>query len=123
MAGADLRGNVQAIETYGDLRFRISSIVHEGSVIVLGEATHPWPVISLAEAEEAHFAPLMADAENVEILLLGGGTEYGEPPAFLLALCRTVGIAVEPMDTGAAARTFNLLASEGRRVAAALIAV
>jgi uncharacterized protein len=44
------------------------------------------------------------------------------PPALRAAL-RGAGIAVEPMDTGAACRTFNVLLAEGRRVAAALIAV
>ncbi len=123
MVGGDPRGQVQAIEAYGDLRFRISSVVHHGSVIVLSEATHAWPVETLEEAQEAHFAPLAAIADDVELLLIGCGVSIGDPPHFLIALCRASGIAIDPMDTGAAARTYNLLASEGRRVAAALIAV
>jgi uncharacterized protein len=44
-------------------------------------------------------------------------------PSGLRGVLRNAGIAVEPMDTGAACRTFNVLVAEGRRVAAALIAV
>jgi uncharacterized protein len=44
-------------------------------------------------------------------------------PRRLRELLGRAGIAVEPMDTGAACRTYNVLATEERRVAAALIAV
>jgi uncharacterized protein len=44
-------------------------------------------------------------------------------PPKLRAALRSHGVVIEPMDTGAAARTYNVLAAEGRKVAAALIAV
>jgi uncharacterized protein len=44
-------------------------------------------------------------------------------PAALRAALRAKGIVIEPMDTGAACRTYNVLAAEGRKVAAAVIAV
>ena len=47
----------------------------------------------------------------------------GLVPQSLRAPLRADGIVIEPMDTGAAARTFNLLLSEDRKVAAALIAL
>ena len=47
----------------------------------------------------------------------------GLVPEALRGLLRAAGIVLEPMDTGAACRTYNVLAAEGRRVAAALIAV
>ena len=119
----DPRGPVQVVEAYGDGGFRISGTSHRGSVIVLIEACHAWPVSTLDEAQADHFAPLLAAADTVEILLLGCGPRIADVPAFLREACTGAGIVVEPMDTGAAARTYNLLASEGRQVAAALIAV
>jgi uncharacterized protein len=59
----------------------------------------------------------------VEVLLLGCGLRLIQPgPAFRAEL-KALGVVVEPMDTGAACRTYNVLLSEDRRVAAALIAV
>ncbi|WP_312707201.1 MTH938/NDUFAF3 family protein, partial [Stenotrophomonas sp.] len=43
------------------------------------------------------------------------------PPAAVMAACLTRGIGLEVMNNPAAARTFNILASEGRKVAAAFI--
>jgi uncharacterized protein len=123
MDGKDSRGGVQVIEAYGDCRFRISSKVYESSVIVLLEETHAWPAASIGDASEQDFVSLVNAAATVEILLLGCGTESENVPSFLAKLCRDAEIFVETMNTGAAARTYNLLASEGRRVAAALIAV
>jgi uncharacterized protein len=59
----------------------------------------------------------------VEILLLGCGPRMELVTKAMRQPLRDAGIVVEPMDTGAAARTFNVLLSEERRVAAALIAV
>ena len=58
---------------------------------------------------------------GVQILLLGLGKATGAPPVALRAGLRATGIALEPMDTGAACRTYNVLVAEGRWVAAALI--
>jgi uncharacterized protein len=66
---------------------------------------------------------LHAVAQDIEILLLGCGERMGLVPQSLRAPLRADGIVIEPMDTGAAARTFNLLLSEDRKVAAALIAL
>ena len=114
---------VQVVEAYGDGSFRISGTVHQGSVVIVERVTHAWPAGALDDAARDHFKPIFTVEPAVEILLLGCGKAVGEAPAFLIEDCRAAGIAVEPLDTGAAARTFNLLASEGRRVAAALIAV
>ena len=62
-------------------------------------------------------------AGEVEILLLGCGPRMAPVPRPLRETLRAAGIVIEAMDTGAACRTYNVLMSEGRRVAAALIAV
>ena len=55
------------------------------------------------------------------LVLLGSGASLRFPPAAVLATCLTRGIGIEVMDNAAAARTFNLLAGEGRRVVAAFL--
>jgi uncharacterized protein len=56
-------------------------------------------------------------------LLLGTGRRLQPPPAGLRAALKQAGIALEPMDSGAACRTYNVLMAEGRLVAAALLPV
>ena len=112
----------QVVEGYGPARFRISGEVFEHSVLVFPERTIPWSVTSFAELTPESFTDLHAVAQDIEILLLGCGERMALVPQSLRAPLRADGIVIEPMDTGAAARTFNLLLSEDRKVAAALIA-
>ncbi|HVH77657.1 MAG TPA: Mth938-like domain-containing protein [Stellaceae bacterium] len=111
----------QVIERYGPTGFRVSGVVHKGSVIVFPDRVLAWEA---AEPAGVSFEALMpvVEAGEVEILLIGLGRNFGLLPPALRARLRAAGIAVEAMDTGAACRTYNLLLSEGRRVAAALIA-
>ena len=60
---------------------------------------------------------------QIEILLIGSGKELRPIPKPLRAALREAGISADPMATGAAVRTFNVLLAEDRAVAAALIAV
>jgi uncharacterized protein len=110
----------QVIETYGEGRFRISGIVHPGAVIVLPERTIAWAAQSVAALSLDDFAGLRGAAE---ILLLGCGPRMALAPRSLREALRGQGMILEPMDTGAACRTYNVLLSEGRRVAAALLPV
>ena len=113
----------QLVQTYGDGRFRIAGAVHEGSVIVFPDRTFAWAAASIEDVSEASLASVFAGADEIDILLLGCGRAIGPVAPDLRAALRRVKIAVEPMDTGAACRTFNVLVAEERRVAAALIAV
>jgi uncharacterized protein len=56
-----------------------------------------------------------------EVVLLGTGVRQQFPPAAFMAGFLRKGIGIEVMDNAAAARTYDLLASEGRRVVAAFI--
>lgn len=56
-----------------------------------------------------------------EVVLLGTGAQQRFPERTLLRTFLTKGIGIEVMDTGAASRTFNVLAAEDRRVVAALL--
>ena len=115
----------QIIETYGDGRFRIANVLHPGSVLVFPAQTLSWAVMEMAAMTVASLQPvaLAAKSGEVELLLLGCGPRLAQVPRDLRELLRADGIIIEPMDTGAAARTFNVLMAEGRLVAAALIAV
>lgn len=68
-------------------------------------------------------APILALAGQVDVCLLGCGTRLQPLPLALRTTLKAAGIPSDPMDTGAACRTYNVLAGESRAVAAALIAV
>lgn len=89
-----------------------------GIALTPDEVLDAWAPGPVADLLEADFAPLVAKAP--EIILLGTGPTNLFPPRELLFAFARRGIGLETMDTRAAARTFNVLASEGRRVAAAL---
>jgi len=93
---------------------------YQTSLIVLPDGiVEEWPPQSFAALETAHFEAILEFAP--EIVLLGtGGTLRFPHPRLTEALIRAR-IGVEVMDTPAACRTYNILASEGRKVAAALI--
>ena len=74
---------------------------------------------SAAALEPAHLAPLLA--LEPELVVLGTGARQVFPPAAALAACLTRGIGIETMDNAAAARTYNVLAGEGRRVVVAML--
>ena len=114
----------QLIQSYGDGGFRISGTRHEGSVWILPEQTIAWPVGALAEADPESLKELIAlSAQHVRILLIGTGKSMLPLPSSWRAMAREADVAIEGMDTGAACRTYNVLLTEERDVAAALIAV
>ncbi len=113
----------QVIQRYGAGQFRVSGAVYPGSVLVLPGQTVLWPVAAAGELSFDHFAALLAIAATLDVCLLGCGARMVPLPAALRAKLKQAGLAVDPMDTGAACRTFNVLTGEGRSVAAALIAV
>lgn len=113
----------QLIAGYGDQGFTISGVRHEGSVIVLPKQTIGWAVTSMAELTLASLEPLLTADPKPSVLMLGCGKGMSVVPREIRAALKAAGIVVEPMDTGAACRTYNVLLTEGRDVAAALIAV
>ncbi|MFQ5776345.1 MAG: Mth938-like domain-containing protein [Kiloniellaceae bacterium] len=113
----------QVVESYGAGRFRVSGQVYEGSVVVFPERTAPWSVSRIEDLTLDSLQPLLEAAGDPEILLLGCGPRLSQVAPDLRQALRARGVVVEAMDTGAACRTYNVLMSEARRVAAALIAV
>ena len=113
-----------SIDAYGEGGFRLAGERHEGSVLILNDAPRSWSVASLDDLTPDALQPVFeAGAAEVEFLLLGTGARNAMPPREVRERLRAAGIGLEFMDTPAAARLYNLLTSEGRRLAAALIAV
>jgi uncharacterized protein len=78
-----------------------------------------WQACVIEELTEQDLGPLFVS--EPELVLLGTGPQLIFPPRELFFALARRGIGLEAMDTAAACRTFNILASEGRRVAAVLI--
>jgi len=78
-----------------------------------------WAAIDARELTPAALEPLWALAP--EVILIGTGSGQAFPPPATLAACLKRGIGLEAMTNAAAARTFNILAGEGRQVVAGFI--
>jgi uncharacterized protein len=110
----------QVIQSYRGGVFRISQIDYTGPVIVLPDRTTAWSPPAFADIAFTDFAFLLDPDIAVHVLLLGCGDQLLLPKPALRKALKDIGIVIEPMDTGAACRTFNVLMGEDRRVAAAL---
>lgn len=111
------------IDSYGNGGFRFADMSHQGSILCLMDGIMAWPVTSLDEVDERALAPLFKSQNKPELFLLGVGEKLVPVSARLRSAFRDYNIRLEPMDTGAAARTFNVLLAESRKVTAGLIAV
>lgn len=80
-----------------------------------------WPVRDPGALSAADLEPVLA--LDPEVVLLGTGGNQIFPPATVMAACLSRGVGLEVMNNAAAARTFNVLASEGRRVVAGFVLV
>jgi uncharacterized protein len=82
-------------------------------------AIENWPVSAADTLDASHVEALLA--LQPELVLLGTGERQVFPAAAFMAGFLRKGIGIEVMDNAAAARTYNLLAGEGRRVIAGFI--
>ena len=112
-----------SIDAYGGGGFRVSGAWRPGSLLILNDAPLDWPVRSMDALEPAAFDAVIVMKTEVEFVLLGTGVKQTLPPRAIRETLAAAGIGLEFMSTEAAARTYNVLAAEGRRLAAALIAV
>jgi uncharacterized protein len=113
----------QLIEVYRPGGFRIAGVQHAGSVLVLPERTLRWEVAAPAQISAASLAPIARATPAIQLLIIGLGARFAPLPAALRDALRGHGITIEAMATDAACRTYNVLLTEDRRVAAALIAL
>ncbi len=111
------------IDAYGNGGFRFADMSHRGSLICLPDAVHGWGVETPDAVTLASLEPVLRALEPPGFLLLGTGAIQVFPSLEIRRAFLAAGIGLEPMDTGAACRTYNVLLAEDRPVAAALIAV
>ncbi|VXB95048.1 conserved hypothetical protein [Burkholderia sp. 8Y] len=113
-------GALNTITSYGEGFVAVNLQRHEGSVIVVPDApVQSWPVAAFDSLTPENFDALVAAAP--EVVIFGSGSKLRFPHPRLIAKLAKHHIGVETMDFGAACRTYNILMSEGRRVAAALL--
>jgi uncharacterized protein len=94
-----------------------------GSLLVFPDRALNWPVTKASELTLESLSDVLEAAGSVELLLLGMGGSIAFIDNAIREAIRAKGISLDVMDTGAACRTYNVLLSEERRVAAAVIAV
>ena len=111
------------IDAYGNGGFRFAGMSHRGSLLCLPDGIWAWPVAGIGDVTEQALAAVFARADAIDIFLLGCGQDLVPMSAALRERFRAVDISADPMSTGTAVRTWNILLAEGRRVAAGLIAV
>jgi len=116
-------GGRQLIEAYRSGHFRISGTEYAGSVIVIPERTMIWDRAEIADLQISDFATVLNAEPALDVVLIGCGQRMAPLPGAIREGLREAGIGADAMDTGAACRTYNVLVSENRRVAAALIAL
>ncbi len=111
------------LDAYGSGGFRFGGMSHKGSILALPDGVHAWAATSPADFSLASFAPVLAQAANLRILLIGCGMDIAALPSDIASALREAGIGFEVMSTSAAARTYQVLFDENRQVGAALLAV
>lgn len=112
-----------AISAYGNGGFRFADMSHQGSLLLLPNGIYAWDVNEFSALKTVDFELVFEQAEKIEFLLLGCGTQLTMPEPEIRQAFETQNIGLEFMSTGAAVRTFNVLLAEKRAVAAAFIAV
>ena len=111
------------IEAYGKGGFAFAEMSHRGSLLCLPEAIWAWPVTRAEDIDRAALGRVFEAAAGIDTLIIGTGADVWLPPPALREALRAVRVVLDPMQTGPAVRTYNIMIGERRRVAAALIAV
>lgn len=113
-----------AIEAIGPGGFRIDGVWRPASLLILDDEAHAWRPAGLADVRADDLGLVWQAAPgDVEFVLLGTGPAQALPPRAVCEALAARGIGLEFMATEAAARTHNVLASQGRRFATALIPI
>lgn len=111
------------IDAYGNGGFRFADMGHRGSLLIVPSGIYGWDVADLDDLTPERCGRFIAELKRPSFVLLGTGREHRLPPEPVRRFFADAGIGLEPMSTGAAARTYNVLLAEGRVFGAGLIAV
>ena len=110
---------LQLFSGYGTGYVAINNVRYEKCVVVTPQAVRLWAVGSFESLIAADFG-FIAELKP-EIVIFGTGTLQRFPQSELARALAASGAGVEVMDSRAACRTFNILATEGRKVVAAIL--
>jgi uncharacterized protein len=114
------------ITAHGQGAFAFAGMSHAGSILATPSGVRPVEATSVDDLDPIELAPLFDECtENcgsIEFLIVGTGARLAPIPKALRAALSRAGLRFEAMATGPALRVYNVMQSEGRRVAAALIA-
>lgn len=112
--------HASSVTGYGSGWIAVNGKRHVTSLILhSSEGAQTWDCSSFAELNASHFEALAQ--LDIEMLIVGSGERFALVPPALLVPFYQRRIGVECMDTPAACRTYNFLAAEGRKLAAALL--
>jgi uncharacterized protein len=111
------------IEAYGKGGFRFADMSHRGSILCLPQGIWASDAKAPGDIDLEVLSPALADRAAIDHFLIGTGKDIAPLPPAIRDAFRSRHIVVEPMSTGAAVRTYNILFGERRRVGALLIAV
>jgi uncharacterized protein len=116
----DRLAGINLVRSYSPGELRIGETVLRSSCLVRADRiVSDWRPQTMAELTVQDLDAVLA--LQPEIVVIGSGPRQHFPAPELMAAVLSRGIGCEVMDTGAACRTYNILASEGRRVVAALL--
>ena len=108
--------DAKPVEGYGPGFFRIGGEVIHGAVIAAPSGTRTWGGFD-------DIGALVALTGETDVIFIGTGADIAHLPDGLRAQLEEAGVGVEAMASPAAARTYNVLLSEGRRVALAMLPI
>ncbi len=108
--------DAKPVDGYGPGFFRVAGKVEEGNLLISPTGISSWGGLTDVDT-------LLPLADQIDVLFVGTGKEIQHLPANVRATLEQAGIGVETMNSPSACRTYNVLLSEGRRVALAVIAV
>jgi uncharacterized protein len=111
------------IDAYGNGGFRFAGMSHRGSLLCLPSGMAAWEASLPTEVTLQNLAPVFAVADQLDVLLIGLGSDISALDPAIRAALKERRIIVEAIATGGAVRTYNVLLAEDRAVGAALLAV
>lgn len=108
--------DARPVDGYGPGFFRIGGRVVEGGMLVSPRGVTPWEGFGDIDS-------LIALAGEIDVLFVGTGAEIAHAPEALRSRLEAANVGVEVMASPTACRSYNVLLSEGRRIALAALAV
>jgi uncharacterized protein len=115
-----------SITAHGQGAFAFAGMRYAGSILATPKGVRPIEAVNVDDLASVALPPLMAECAespgSIDFLIVGTGAGIAPIPKALRTALGRAGLRFEAMATGPALRVYNVMQSEGRRVAAALIA-